>query len=208
MNTAVLNQAAFATPAARNAIADYITEAEQRPPRQGHRHQGGDRRRGLDTAKRLLDEASATRNVAIVADAHTTQAESDIQQLIKTRNLVIEAQIVAKGGAGFGPIHGSFSEGGVVGAGGGVAGEAGVEVVTSPHGRSELVTGPTAVPQGTVVTSTNETARILAALAGPTKPTIVNNTVNVYVPQGYRERDAVEAAYRSQIRSGRLYASL
>ena len=208
MNAALLNQAHLATPAARDAIADYITQANDVPPDKVTDIKAAIAAGDFDTAKRLLDEASATRNVAIVADAHTTQAESDIQQLIKTRNLVIEAQIVAKGGAGFGPIHGTFSEGGVVGAGGGVAGEAGVEVVTSPHGRAELVSGPTAVPQGTVVTSTNETARILAALANPAKPTIVNNTVNVYVPQGYRERGAVEAAYRSQIRSGRLYASL
>ena len=48
-------RAHLATPAARSATADYITEAQQRPAGQGHRHQGGDRRFGVTsrTAKRL-----------------------------------------------------------------------------------------------------------------------------------------------------------
>ena len=44
--------------------------------------------------------------MAITADANTAEAESEIQNLIKTRNMTINAKIVAKGGAGYGGVTG------------------------------------------------------------------------------------------------------
>jgi hypothetical protein len=99
MNTALLNQARLATPAARNAIADYITEANAVPPDKVTDIKAAIARGDFDTAKAMLDEASAARRAAIIADAETTQAEKDLDKAARDRIAKIIVQAVGSGAA-------------------------------------------------------------------------------------------------------------
>lgn len=88
-NSALLSTAATAKGPARDAILDYIAALngidETKKTEILTAVNAGD----LDTANRLLAEASATRTTTINADAHTAQAEQDIAELTRQRYLDI-----------------------------------------------------------------------------------------------------------------------
>jgi hypothetical protein len=145
----------------------------------------------------IQDQGNITIDTEVGAPPNISHARSDAQEDFNRLPPVIIPTKMGK------PTVGAFSEGGTVGDGGGVAGEAGPEIIHLPDGRRAIVAGATFVPPGTVVTSTSATAR---QLGNTTVPSIVNNTINVNVPRGYRELDAAKAAARIAKRSGRLYA--
>lgn len=77
------------------------------------------------------------------------------------------------------PAQGRYANGGTVGPGGGIAGEAGAELVRLPGRSPALLTGPAVVPPRTHVTSARRTRAILARTAAA--PHHVGGTSNTYV---------------------------
>jgi hypothetical protein len=82
-----------------------------------------------------------------------------------------------------------------------IAGEAGPEFIRLPSGERNLLMSTAIVPPGTQVTSTAETARILATME---RESVTHVTVNV--PRGTRPDDIVRAADRYARRNGRSRA--
>jgi hypothetical protein len=68
-------------------------------------------------AEAALAEASRTRATIIKAEAKTDEAEEALRLLVRPRNMTVNAQIVSRGGAGYGPIAGARAAGGPVSAG-------------------------------------------------------------------------------------------
>jgi hypothetical protein len=68
-------------------------------------------------AEAALAEASRTRDTIIKAEAKTDEAEEALRLLVRPRNMTVNAQIVSRGGAGYGPIAGARAAGGPVSAG-------------------------------------------------------------------------------------------
>lgn len=136
-NKSLLSNAQYATPAARNAIAEYIIQANGIPEEKATEIRAAIARGDIPTAERLINEVSRDRNAAVNVDANTGAAESEIQSLIRTRNMTINANIVTRGGAGYGGLTGARAGGGTVYGPGGettVVGENGPEVVRLPTG--------------------------------------------------------------------------
>lgn len=121
--------------------------------------------------------ANAARGTAnLNAVAHTTQANSDLDNAAKTRTATINAIVKFF----------SFADGGTVGSSGGIAGEAGPEFATLPDGTRVLLSGATPVPPGTRVTSARRSRMILGRSAAPRATavtaggsTVIHHTTNV-----------------------------
>lgn len=154
-NSSLLANAHFATPAARDAIADYILEANGIPASKGTDIKAAIQRGDFDTAARLLGELSAARSAAINADANTAQADRDLDAVAhKPRTSVIQV-ITRTAGAIFGAK--GFDR---VPAGGAIVGENyRPEIVNDKF----LVSSPTFVPAGAKVTGEQATASLLAS---------------------------------------------
>jgi hypothetical protein len=88
-NDALLSTAAAAKGPARSAILDYVGAVNQIPPEKMTEIQAAIDAGDLDTANRLLAEASKTRTATINADAHTSDAEQKIDDLTRQRYLDI-----------------------------------------------------------------------------------------------------------------------
>lgn len=95
-NDSLLQNATFATPAARAAIADYIIEVNGIPPEKATDIRAAIVAGDLATADRLLDEASVARDVALEADAETAEAKRQLDKAAEDRDSTITAN-VAKG---------------------------------------------------------------------------------------------------------------
>jgi methyl-accepting chemotaxis protein len=166
-NRELLEQARTATPNARKAITDYIAEANRIPPEKVTEIEALIAQGKLAEAERLINETSRTRTTAINAEAHTQDAESAIQRLIRERNARINVQLVGAGAAGFGV--GRFAEGGVLGAGAlGIVGEAGQPELVHFGGKSSsnFVTGPGFITGPASITGGDETMKAIAAVVG------------------------------------------
>jgi methyl-accepting chemotaxis protein len=185
-NKSLLDNAQFATPAARDAIARYIVEANGIPESESTdiiaAIQAGDFAR----AQGLINDLSRTRDVAIVADAKTAQAEQDLAALTRTRNATINANIVARGGAGYGALSGARASGGPVNAGEAyVVGEKGKEVfVPNEDG--------TIIPNGEGYTP----------LTGGSRGGGVTNNITINMPPGSNGNDVVRAIKDYERRNG------
>lgn len=91
-NDSLLANAHFATPAARNAIADYIIEANGVPPSKSTDIRAAIARGDFDTAASLLAGLSAARTAAVRADADTAAAERELNNTARPRTSVINVQ--------------------------------------------------------------------------------------------------------------------
>jgi hypothetical protein len=192
-NDALLDTAATANGPARQGILNYVGTVNQIPPEKLTEIQAAIDAGDLDTAKRLLAEASAPRTAAINADANTAAAERELDLLTKDRIVKIS------------PVFGTttrYDRGGRVGPDGAVAAERRPEFIRLPGGETGLLTEPAFVPPGTQVTSGAETERILRDHAAATSVT----NVSINLPRGTRPEDAVRAADRYARRNGRTHA--
>jgi hypothetical protein len=115
-------------------------------------------------AEAALAEASRTRATIIKAEAKTDEAEEALRLLIRPRNMTVNAQIVTRGGAGYGPIAGARASGGPV--------SAGKPYLVGEEGPELMVPGA----NGTVVPSNK--LRAAAGSSGSTSNTY-SITVNV-----------------------------
>ena len=204
LNDGLLDTAATAKGPARQGILDYIGSVNQIPPEKLTEIQAAIDAGDLDTAKRLLNEASAPRSAAIKADANTTAAENELNNVARERTAMITAKLNPNYGAALGPIlrFGVSDRGGVVQPPGAVAAERRPEFIRLPGGESGLLIAPALVPPGTQVTSGAETERILRERAAT--PNVTNVTVNM--PRGSRPDDVMRAADRYARRNGRSRA--
>lgn len=163
-NDSLLANAQYATPAARDAISDYIIEANGVPASKSTDIKAAIARGDFDTAKRLLDEASRARTAAIDADAHTADAEGELNHTARDRDTTIRVRLRKDGGITWiGPgnqIMSVYDSGTPSAPAAGMAGERRPEFVNG-----QLVTGPTMVPQGTEVVGGMDTRRLLEAQA-------------------------------------------
>jgi len=189
LNDGLLTTAATAKGPARQAILDYIGSVNQIPPEKMTEIQAAVAAGDLETARRLLNEASAPRTAAITADANTAAATRELDQLTKDRTVLLIPHV---GGP---PIR--FANGGTVGPGGGIAGEAGPEFISTPSGQSGLLTGAALVPPRTRVTSVRRTRAMLGGAFVTAAP--INVIVNSAV---VGDRWAVERAVRRATRDG------
>ena len=94
-NASLLANARFATPAARQAIYDYIIQANQIPEEKATEIRAAVAAGDLPLAESLINQASRTRQTAIIADAHTAQAERDLNYTARTRAALINAQLAS-----------------------------------------------------------------------------------------------------------------
>lgn len=100
-NASLEENAKTATPAARQAAYDYLIQLNQIPPDKATEIQALVAQGKLDEANAEINNVSRTRQSAVEVTANTAQAEADIKKLIQTRNMQINAEIIAKGGAGY-----------------------------------------------------------------------------------------------------------
>jgi hypothetical protein len=107
----------------------------------------------------IANANAATAVAHLNAVANTTQAENDINTAARPRTVQIRANFTG------GPMQ-ATEMGGTAGKFGALAGEAGAEFVRYPGGQKALLTGPTMVPPGTVVTSARRTRQILGRRRG------------------------------------------
>lgn len=112
----------------------------------------------LDEAKRLINEASTTRTVAVEADA--SKFNADVTTAKAEAAKPVQVSVV------YNPdtrkLKGPFAAGGTVGPEGGIAGEAGAEFAQlGGKGATVLLTETTVVPPGTKITSARKTRAIL-----------------------------------------------
>jgi hypothetical protein len=169
-NGSLLNNARSATPAARDAIAKYIIEANGIPAEKATEITAAIRAGDIPRATSLINDASKTRNAAINVDDNGTASATgrEIDNAARNRNTTIR---VAYATSGFG-IPG-MAEGGTVKRNQGVTlvGEKGPELVT--------------MPAGSVVHPASETRRMMSggggggttAIAGGGSP-VFNLTIN------------------------------
>jgi uncharacterized FlaG/YvyC family protein len=108
-NSALLDTAATAKGPARSAILDYIGSVNQIPPEKVTEIQAAIDAGDLDTARRLLDEASAPRKAAVNADANTAAANAELDQAARTRQSTIIANVGK--GSGWGIFNQPFGSG-------------------------------------------------------------------------------------------------
>ncbi len=212
-NDTLLANARNATPAAREAIADYIIQANKVPPEKATDIKAAIVAGDFETAKTKLNEASATRTANIQADANTAAAERELNNTARNRTAEVTANVTVRGITAIGNgqfrlpngiIVGRF--GGMAGPEGRIAGEAGPEFIRLPDGTEQLLTATSWVPPGTQITSTAETERILRErerdIVRTGGDSVTNVTVNV--PRGYRG-DVLADARKAARRSGGLY---
>lgn len=115
-NTSLLSNARYATPAAKNAIADYIIQANGIPPEKATDIRAAIVAGDIPRAEQLINDVSRAREAAITADAITDQAERDLNYTARDRTQTITSTIrtnniaVANGG-----IIESYAPGGVRG---------------------------------------------------------------------------------------------
>lgn len=218
LNQSLLDQANKATPAARQAILDYISSTNGIPAEKATAIKAAVDAGDLATAVQLLDDASAARPAVVKADAD--QAALDATQG-KLDSLSGTAKVTAVPD-GFAdtllkmqtflnanPLtvalkqSGDYSTRGARMAGGNVT--AGQAYTVGEGGRELFVSDS----NGEVLNNAT-TERLLALIGGGSGGTIVNNhlTQNVVVPRGYREQDAGNAVHRLKRRSGSLYAAI
>jgi hypothetical protein len=151
LNASLIYSAQNATPAAKQAIIDYIAEtnkisAEKATEIVANAH--------TDVAEAQLKDVSRTRDALIVAEAVTGTAQQVLDAFVKRNSgTTIPLQI---------RIPGAKQEhGGTTPPGGGIAGEAGPEFIKLPGKRTTLIDRPQYVPPGTRVTSVVKTRQIL-----------------------------------------------
>jgi hypothetical protein len=144
-NTSLLANARYATPAARDAITDYIIEANNIPESESTDIRAAIARGDFDTAAVLLAGLSEAREAAIVADAKNVQATDNELDAIAEKSRTAVIKVVSK------IVGGMFAKGGRVGSQGGMGGEAGPELVEL-NGRQALIDKPTMLPPGAMVT--------------------------------------------------------
>jgi hypothetical protein len=155
-NAALLNTAGAAKGPARDGILEYIGAVNQIPPEKMTEIKAALARGDVDEAKRLLDEASATRTAAIKADADTAAADAELNRLTRDRHVRVIGSMTFEGPREMGgtvPRSKGLP---------GIAGEAGPEFIRLPDGRQMLLTGETVIPPGTQVTSVRRTRQILS----------------------------------------------
>ena len=152
-NDSLLDNARNATPAARDAIANYIIEANNVPAEKATDIRATIARGDFDEANRLLDEASEAREAAIIADAKTTQAETDLNNVARDRTSRIAVMVGTQQGVRLPGGQYQYKRGGTVGRWGGIVAEAGPEFVRLPGQSEQLLTQADVMPPGTQVTS-------------------------------------------------------
>jgi membrane protein involved in colicin uptake len=183
-NTSLLNNARFATPAARDAISDFINEANQVPASKATDIKAAIARGDFDTAKVLLDQASATRTAAIKADATNTAAASAELDAIanKNRTALINpsvGKVTYRAGGGTVRPGEDLT----------VVGEEGPELVSLPAGSHVYPNGQTPAGMGTGGTP-------IAASGGNTY------NISVQMPPGSDGRDVVRTIKRYERYNG------
>jgi hypothetical protein len=187
-NRSALDSAAAASGPLRTGILEYIAAVNGIPPERLTDIQALIDAGKLDEARAALDEASAARDAAIVADvdeAAAAAAQAELDRLTAPRYVPV---IARPGAAGINAPR-PYAAGGPVGPAGGIAGENWRPELLN----GQLITGPTAVQAGDVVTGEASTARLLAELA---RPSITNVVVNM--PAGTDPTGVIRAerAYR------------
>jgi hypothetical protein len=156
-NQSLLDQATSKVPGANDAIADYIIKTNDIPAEKATAIKAAIAAGDLAEAKRLIDEASATRTASLVVDADDAsiaEANRRIQQGID-HNIKLT------------PVTGAHARGGRILAGEGVSlvGEEGPELVS--------------LPAGSMVHTANETASMVGSATG-----IGGHTFNVTINAG------------------------
>jgi hypothetical protein len=186
-NTSLLNNARFATPQAQAAIADYIIEANQVPASKATDIKAAIARGDFDTAKVLLDQASATRTAAIKADATNTAAASAELDAVanKNRTAAINASV---GKVTYRAGGGTVRPGEDLT----VVGEEGPELVSLPAGSHVYPNGQAPSPRAGAGSSSGTP---LAASGGPTNITVI-------MPPGSDGRDVVRQIKRYERYNG------
>lgn len=115
-NSSMLNSAASASGPLRQSIIAYIAQVNGIPPEKVSEIQAAIDNGSVDWANAVLADASKTRDALVVAEAETAQAENELAYLTRTRNATINAQIIARSGAGYGGRTGDPEAGGAEGA--------------------------------------------------------------------------------------------
>ena len=156
LNQSLIDQATFATPAARRAVYEYIIELNGIDPTKATEILALVDQGKLAEANAMLDDTSASRTAAIRADAKTDEANRELDRVAeKKRVAYINTYILPPGVAADAGTP-------AMPRGGGLAAEVGPELVRFPgQSRDVLLTGPTLVPTGTRVTSRRQTAHIV-----------------------------------------------
>ena len=159
LNQSLIDNARNATPAARQAVYEYLIQLNNVPEEKATEIRAAVAAGDLDTANRLLNETSTTRKAAIQADAtNTAQADNELDNVANPGGRARIAKIAIET---VGKLF-NFDAGGTVVRPGGVAGETGPEIVKLPGQPERLLVGPSWVPPGTRVTSARRTRAILA----------------------------------------------
>jgi hypothetical protein len=86
----------------RDAVLDYAAQVNGIPPEKVSEIKALLDEGKVAEAEAALNEASATRDALIVAEAKTDEAEEALRLLTRTRNMTVNAQIVSRRGAGYG----------------------------------------------------------------------------------------------------------
>lgn len=101
-NTAMVDAAAQANGPLRRSILDYIATANGIPATKVTEIEAALDRGELDEAKRLLEDASRTRDASIEAEAKTAQAERELSDVARSRTADVTAILRGLYGAGGG----------------------------------------------------------------------------------------------------------
>lgn len=134
-NGSLLNNATYATPAARDAIANYIAEANGIDPTKATEITAAIRAGDIPEAKRLLDGASETRSASIFASALNTAAvNSELNNVANPGGAPRQARIVLSGPGANRAIGGTPAPGEMT-----TVGEHGPEVVDWRLGRPKVI---------------------------------------------------------------------
>lgn len=107
LNSSLIDSAAKATPAARDALISYIAEVNQIPPDKATKIQALIEQGKLDEAKAMLDEASATRTATMAAQADQNslnRTEGQLDAAAEDRRVLFRAEAV-----GLAALTGAFT---------------------------------------------------------------------------------------------------
>jgi hypothetical protein len=138
----------------RDAVLDYVAQVNGIPPEKVSEIKALLDEGKVAEAEAALAEASRTRATIIKAEAKTDEAEEALRLLIRPRNMTVNAQIVSRGGAGYGPVAGARAAGGPVSAGKPyLVGEEGPELMV-PGSNGTVVPSNKLAAAGSAVTNT------------------------------------------------------
>jgi hypothetical protein len=201
-NQSLLANAHFATPAAREAIGEYIIKANNVPPEKATAIRAAIAAGDFDTAQRLLAEAARTRNSVISVSVNgADHASQTIDNASRDRTSTIRVNTIFGGGTDpLGSASGSkHARGGVVGPNEAfqTINEEGPELIKLPTGAEVM----TAAATQQIIDERTASAASAAGGGGDTIVFAPNVSVTVGVGANVREFErAVENALAALVR--------